>query len=162
MKDIYWIQHSDAPQLAIVARPRGDDWLEDDLAKLKRNGIDVLVSLLTQQESDELGLHAEEQLAHRLGIAFSCYPIPDRTVPQTTNAFRKFISGLANDIRAGKHIGIHCRGSIGRATITAAAILRDLGYENAAALLLIEQARGCIVPDTEEQRRWILAFRAES
>ena len=47
MKDIYWIGHDEHPHLAIVARPRGDDWLEEDLANLKRGGIEILVSLLT-------------------------------------------------------------------------------------------------------------------
>jgi len=37
-----------------------------------------------------------------------------------------------------------------------AAVLVELGWDASRALPLIEQARGCIVPDTEEQRLWIL------
>ncbi len=55
---IYWVdsEHS----LAIVPRLRGNDWLEDELVAMKRKGIDVLISLLTLEEQNELGLEAEQ------------------------------------------------------------------------------------------------------
>jgi len=56
---------------------------------------------------------------------------------------------------------VHCRGSIGRATVTAACTLIQLGRKPRAALAAIEAARGCAVPDTEEQRSWILSFEAK-
>jgi hypothetical protein len=56
---------------------------------------------------------------------------------------------------------MHCRGSIGRAPVTAACTLVHLGWTPADALKAIEKARGCSLPDTEEQRRWILSYKAE-
>src|ERR1700743_3176736 len=52
----YWINPGANGRLAIVPRPRGGDWLADDLHALRREGIDILVSLLTPSEVEELGL----------------------------------------------------------------------------------------------------------
>lgn len=159
MKDIYWIQHENQPKLAIVSRPRGGDWLEDDVSKMRQHGIDVLVSMLTSEESRELGLANEKAVAEQLGISFRWFSIPDRTVPEDAREFREFIQILADDIHKGQRVGIHCRACIGRATITAASILHALGWSSASALSLVEEARGCPVPDTAEQRNWILCFQ---
>jgi len=158
MKDIYWIRHAEPLRLAIVTRPRGDKWLEQDLANLKRGGIDVLVSLLMPDEAADLGLAAEGELARKAGIDFISYPIPDRTTPVVSEGFGMLISRLAEAVRDGQHVGAHCRGCIGRATVTTAAILIQLGAKPADALALIEEARGCPVPDTPEQLNWILRF----
>ena len=69
--------------------------------------------------------------------------------------------GLADRLRTGERIGVHCRGSIGRSTVTAACALIHLGWQPQAALEAIAAARGCAVPDTEEQRRWILSYEAK-
>lgn len=158
MKDIYWIQHDEEPRLAIVARPRGGDWLKEDLSKLKQGGIEVLVSLLTPEETVDLCLTAEGKLANRAGIEFISYPIPDRTTPTNEESFRNLIARLAAAVGIGKRVGAHCRGCIGRATVTTAAVLIQLGVSPAEALAMIEETRGCSVPDTIEQLNWILSF----
>jgi protein-tyrosine phosphatase len=161
MKDIFWIQHDDPPRLAIVARPRGDDWLEEDLSNLKRGRIEILVSLLMPEEAIDLGLAAEGDVARNMGIEFISYPIPDRTTPIDAKSFHLLIARLADAVRAGKYVGAHCRGCIGRATVTTAAVLVHLGFEPADALAMIEEARECPVPDTLEQQNWILQLEPE-
>jgi len=158
MKDIYWIGHNEPSRLAIVARPRGDDWLEEDLVNLKHNGIEILVSLLMPYEAADLGLAGERGLAERMGIEFISYPIPDRTTPGDIGGFRLLAARLADAVRAGNGVGAHCRGCIGRATVTTAAVLIQLGFTPTDALTMIEEARGCSVPDTPEQLNWILTF----
>ena len=158
MKNICWVRYTEPPHLAVVALPSGDEWLEEDLARLKQGGIDVLVSLLMPDEAADLGLAKEGEIANRLGIDFISYPIPDRTTPVDSVGFGLLVSRLAEAVRAGKHVGAHCRGCIGRATVTTAAVLIQLGIKPADALSLIEEARGCFVPDTLEQLKWILSF----
>ena len=46
----FWINTSGGSQLAVVPRPRGNDWLEQELLAMKAAGVDVLVSLLTGDE----------------------------------------------------------------------------------------------------------------
>ncbi|HEV2214397.1 MAG TPA: hypothetical protein VGR64_03835, partial [Terracidiphilus sp.] len=93
---------------------------------------------------------------------FISHPIPDTHIPTNEDSFRAFVAGLAEKLRAGEHVGVHCRGSIGRATLAAACTLIHLGWSAEAALDAIEAARGCEVPDTEEQRRWILRYKAHA
>jgi len=158
MKDAYWIGDPAEARLAIVPRPRGGDWLEDDLSRLKRAGIDVVVSMLTDDEALDLGLEFEKELAERVGLVFRNYPIPDRTIPSDLAGFRTFVGELAAAISRRQNVGAHCRGCIGRATILAASILIAQGWTADRALREIEAARGCVVPDTPEQRSWIESF----
>ena len=160
MSDIFWIGGNPPPGLAIVARPQGQEWLNDEMRDLKRGGIDTLVSLLEKHEAEWLGLGDEPAAAARAGIEFLSYPIRDTHVPTRVASFRTFVADLAARLRNGEHIGVHCRGSIGRATVTAACTLIHLGWKPRDALNAVEETRGCPVPDTEEQRAWILAYEA--
>jgi hypothetical protein len=44
-KNVYWINATQPHRVAIVARPRGSDWLEDDIKRFSTEGIGVLVSM---------------------------------------------------------------------------------------------------------------------
>jgi hypothetical protein len=39
--------------LAIAPRPRGGDWLEDEIRAWRRSGVDVVLSLLSREEEAE-------------------------------------------------------------------------------------------------------------
>lgn len=130
------------------------------MAELKDGGIDTVVSLIEKREAEWLGLADERRVAEKAGLKFQSFPIQDGSVPKHVDDFQWFVNDLARRLRAGERIGVHCQGSIGRATVTAACTLIHLGWEPKAALRAVEDARGCPVPDTEEQERWILAYEA--
>ena len=157
MNDVFWIGETG---LAIVMRPRGDDWLLDELNRLRRAGIQTLVSTLEVWEARELGLAEEGALAEEMGLHFLSYPIRDRATPSHREQFDRFVQSLAERLHTGDKIGVHCRGCIGRSTVVTASTLIKLGWSHKRALDAIEIARGCSVPDTEEQRDWILDFGA--
>jgi protein-tyrosine phosphatase len=162
MTEIYWIGDRQRSQLAIVARPRGGEWLRDDLASLKAGGIDVLVSFLQPYEETELGLQDEKRLAGEVGLEFITFPTPDRQVPPDLRGFRRFVEKLAQRVREGDRLGVHCRGCIGRSTVLLAAVMITLGMRAEDALRQIERARGLNVPDTAEQLEWILNYQREA
>jgi protein-tyrosine phosphatase len=161
VNDIFWIKGDPPASLAVVLKPRGGDWLEDDLLRMKHDGIETLVSLLEQDEADMLGLSEEGLIAEKIGLRFLSHPIRDVQVPPNTAEFQAFVADLADRLRAGEHIGVHCRGSIGRATVTAACTLIQLGWTPKDALAAIVAARGLSVPDTQEQEDWILRYKAK-
>jgi protein-tyrosine phosphatase len=161
MNGIFWIKGSPHAPLAIVIRPRGDDLLEDELRRIKNSGIETLVSMMENWEADSLGLADEGQLAKEIGLQFLSFPIPDTRVPIDAAAFRTFAAGLAGRLSAAEHIGVHCRGSIGRSTVAAACALMHLGWRADMALAAIEDARGYPVPDTQEQEDWILNYKTQ-
>jgi protein-tyrosine phosphatase len=155
-KDVCWIASTG---LAIVMRPRADDWLENDLARLKNAGIQTLVSTVEDWEASELGLDRERELAGHLGLKFISFPMHDRSTPNDGKSFTAFVESLAARLEAGEKIGVHCRGCIGRSTVVTACTLIRMGWSAADALQTIEIAREFPVPDTEEQRAWIMSFR---
>ena len=165
LDSVFWIKDERAGSepavpLAIVLCPRGDSFLNDDLMEIKRGGVQTLVSLLDPDEARWLGLGDEGTLAEQAGMKFLSYPILDVHMPADVETFREFVSGLADRLRAGERIGMHCRGSIGRAPTTAACTLIHLGWKPKDAIAAIQAARGYPIPDTDEQRRWILKYKA--
>ena len=157
MSRLHWIDLPAGRRIAIMARPRPDDWLDVDVAEWRARGLDVIVSLLEPEEVSELGLQREAALCRTIGIAFLSFPIPDRGVPEIPGATR-IAESIAAWTAEGRSIAIHCRAGIGRSSVVAACAMICSGIEAGDALSRIKEARGVSVPDTEEQRDWILAF----
>jgi protein-tyrosine phosphatase len=158
---VFWIEGNPPVPLAIVLCPYGGGILKEELREIARSGVQVLVSLLEPEEADWLGLGEEGPLAEQMGMHFLSYPIQDVHVPASMVAFRTFVSGLADWLRAGERVGLHCRGSIGRAPLTAACTLIHLGWKAKDALAAIQAARGYPIPDTKDQLRWVLNYKAQ-
>jgi protein-tyrosine phosphatase len=148
-----------APRLAIVLRPRGGQLLRSELMKFKDAGIRILVSLMEANEAMSFGLAAEPEIAEELGLMFMPFPMRDHSIPRDAVSFRGFVQDLSERLKAGRAVGIHCQGSIGRATVTAACALIHLGWKPSVALAAIQEARGCPVPDMQEQEDWILGYK---
>ena len=153
---IYPITAAAPHRVAIVARPRGGDWLWDELKALSMEGIDVLVSMLTEEEAKELGLERESEDCEAAAIKFVSLPIPDRSVPSSRDDFLRGIEQLAEMVREGRFIGVHCRASTGRSSVLAVSVLVRLGWDPNEAFDAVESARGCSIPDTPEQRQWVI------
>jgi len=123
---VYWIREAQPHRLAIVPRPRGNDWLEDDLKALASGGIQILVSLRTAAESNELGVAEERFYGATHGIEFLTLPIEDRSVP--SSSIPDFVRDLAQAVESGKAVGFHCRAGIGRSSMLAALVFARLGW----------------------------------
>jgi protein-tyrosine phosphatase len=152
---IYWIHQFDNAQLGIMARPRGNDWLEEEIIKLKKQNIGIWISLLEPHETSEVGLRDQASLCSKHKLNFINFPIVDRGVPEKGSKVDQLISQLALKIQGGETIVIHCRMGIGRSSIIAASILLQYGFKTEQILQKITSARGLKVPDTEQQVQWL-------
>jgi protein-tyrosine phosphatase len=158
MRPTLFVIERDGPgRLATMACPRGGDWLDDELGALQTEGVDVLVSALTNSELAELQLSAEPELARQAGLTYISFPIPDRGAPEGAAA-TDLAGRLEERLAGGEFIVVHCRAGIGRSSLIAAAVLVREGLSPAEAWELISAARGLSVPDTEAQRAWLAAF----
>jgi protein-tyrosine phosphatase len=155
---VFWINPGANGRLAIVPRPRGSEWLRDDLSELRRGGIDILVSLLTRTEAAELGLEREPAVCEAAGIEFRSFPILDHSVPTAHRELHELAEALATERRHGKNIGAHCCAGIGRSSLLLAAVLCVEGISPERAFRLISNGRGLQVPDTPEQAAWLAGF----
>jgi protein-tyrosine phosphatase len=154
----YWVKTGNNIRIAIVPRPRGGDWLEDEIQHMKLAGVDVLVSMLPDDEAAELGLAQEAALCEAAGITFFSFPIPDRQTPSSATAFGKLVDSLSGEVDAGRSVGVHCRASIGRSSLLLASLLASRGMTPDEAFLRLSEARGIDVPDTPGQVRWVNQF----
>ena len=158
---IHWIETGTAGRLAVMARPRGGEWLEDEIRNWKEAGIDVVLSLLERDEARELELDAGATMCAQHGIVCLANPIPDRGVPDSVEAIRALATQLANFVREGRSVAIHCRAGIGRSGMVAACVLIAIGFDVEGAFAAIAQARGVPVPDTQAQRDWMQTHAGE-
>jgi protein-tyrosine phosphatase len=158
MQTVYWIAVDAAGRLGTMARPRGGEWLADDLAALRDAGVDTLVTLLTEPERDELELAELPGCCRACGLEWKTLPIPDLDVPPLNAATVAFVAHIAEGLRAGRQIVIHCRQGIGRSSLIAASALAMLDVAPSHAFEQIGAARGRPVPDTDAQRAWVARF----
>jgi protein-tyrosine phosphatase len=156
--EIFWIADSPLVRLAIIPRPRGGDWLRDEGESLRLAGIDTLVCLLTSEEIAELDLVDGSELCAVHAIQFVSYPRPDRGVPASVQEKLTVVRRLAGRLEQGKSVGIHFRQGVGRSAMLAACVLAALGENPDIAFENIVRARGFPVPDTPEQREWVMKF----
>ena len=155
MTKLFWLTGPWKGKVALAARPRGGDWLEDDIAEWKRAGIQSILSLLTPDENQELGLQEEGREVQRQGLEFSSFPIPDLQVPRSESKLGEVLDNIAGNLSSGKNVLIHCRQGIGRTGLVAACLLVKSGMSPGAAVEAASAARGMSVPETPEQRDWI-------
>ncbi|HZQ34850.1 MAG TPA: tyrosine protein phosphatase [Dehalococcoidia bacterium] len=158
--ELYWIQSVGAGRLATLPHPRGGDWLPDEIASLRADGVDLLVSLLTPYEIGDLELQAEAELCAGAGIELASYPIEDRRVPPSLAEMRDLVARLFVALQAGRGVALHCRAGIGRSSTVAACVLVAAGLSPEQAFARITAARGVDLPDTDEQRAWVEWFAA--
>lgn len=126
-------------KLYIVARPRGWDWLDDELA-------------------GQLGLGSGEDAAVGAGLEFFAMPVKDRGVPHSRSEFAATVSRLEADLESGRAVAIHCCQSVGRADMAAVAIFVESGVCVEEAAGLVSKPSGVAVPETTEQLEWLLSI----
>lgn len=152
---LYWATGPWPGRLALAARPRGGEWLDDEIQHWQREGIGAVLSLLTPDEEKALDLTDEASTVRKRDLVFYSFPIVDRDVPTSSASLTQAVRRLDTKLEAGYHVVIHCRQGAGRAGLVAACLLVMNGSEPEAAVQHLTSVRGVPVPETPEQRRWI-------
>ena len=119
------------------------------------------MSFLTPAEEEEFALENEGEVCEAHGIRFVSFPIPDQEVPVSKQAALTLLHDLEQALVEGKTVAVHCRQSVGRSATIAAALLVAAGEEPDVAFENVGKARGCNVPETAEQERWVANYALE-
>jgi len=154
-KEIYWLGGPWPGKLAVAPRPRGGDWLKEDIAGWRRSGINAVLSLLTPDEEKDLDLRDEAGEVRAQGMEFSSFPIADRQIPKSEAKWSEVLERVDRDLSTGKNVLVHCRQGIGRSGMVGACLLVRKGMSPGAAIESVSAVRGISVPETAEQRDWI-------
>lgn len=138
--------------------------LRADLKRLReRYRISALVSLIEEQELRDLGIERLFDACLEEGIVLIRFPIKDVSVPSDPGEFYKLVDRLADRLKEGKAVAVHCKGGLGRAGITAActAVAAADGEIDAdEAIRIVRQARKGTV-EISEQESFVRSFAAK-
>jgi protein-tyrosine phosphatase len=157
---LYWVDGPWPGRLAVASRPRGGDWLEDEINSWRRAGVNAVLSLLTPEEERTFDLSSEAGAVKTQGMDFISLPIPDRQVPASETELAAALERVHALLSAGKNVVVHCRQGVGRSGLVAACLLVTKGIDPKAAVGSVSAARGVSVPETKEQRQWIDHYAA--
>lgn len=131
--------------------------LDASLAVLAAQGIDRIVSLLSQEEVVLLGVTQEGALCESLGVRLVSFPIIDFGLPETSG-FIALSRDIAHWLSEGSHAAVHCRAGIGRSGMICASSLMALGWTAEDAIARVSKARGISIPETVAQRDFIASL----
>ena len=145
-----------AGYLAIMPRPRLEPGYPESIATLSAVGIGRVVSLLEPAESSMLGLDDEARTVVANGMQFASFPISDFGLPSSVKETASLCAEMYQQLTAGTNILLHCRAGVGRSGLMAAAIMLQGGFDPEQAFKQISNLRGASVPETAEQREWLI------
>ena len=106
-----------------------------------RTGLSTVVCLAPRMEVAELAPEYHAALT-RGGLPFRWVHIPMRNfgLPEDPAGFRRDIATLAQDLRGGDVVLLHCAAGLGRTGSAAACLLKALGVSEAEALQRVRAA----------------------
>lgn len=159
---VFWTKEKFPGRIALVPRPRGGEWLEDETKAWAEAGINVIVSMLEAEEIESFDLGREAEFSAVNGIKFVSIPVKDRSIPKIDESFLQTIEQLKNSLLKGKNIAIHCRQSVGRAPLMAAILMISFGINPTEAFRQLSSVRSVEVPETKEQKQWAEKFAEEN
>ena len=121
-------------------------WARDlnlDLDLIRRWGATAVVSLITDQEIDYLGVRDLPGAVRDRHMEWWHLPIEDGQPPGQEFEAAWAVAGeaLRDRLRAGFDVLVHCKGGLGRAGTVAARLLVELGARPDYAILLVREAR---------------------
>lgn len=143
--------------LAIMARPDMEAQAPASIANIARLGIQQVVSLLEPAEARSLGLEAERLEVKANAMGFTSFPIPDMGLPASAEEFAILTRRIFNQVNRGINTLVHCRAGIGRSGLFSAGVLLHTGMNPEEAFAYVSRMRGIRVPETPEQRQWLIS-----
>ena len=142
-----------------MPHPPGGIFLHNAISHLEKLGITTIVSLLDHFDVAILGLNEEAYICEIHGIKLLNLPIPDRSVPKSSEEYLKVIEETYELLSNGGNVLAHCAAGIGRTGLFNASLLVRHGLEPEEAFKTVSTARGTLVPETRLQKEWVIAHR---
>jgi atypical dual specificity phosphatase len=121
----------DKPLLAAMGRPESPE----DLDWLRKQGIDLIVSLLSPEDNDPPPTPAQlRRWVNDAGMMLVAVPVPDFSAP-TPEDLDRCVSTINKAQEKGFGVVVHCGGGLGRTGVVLACYFvdRGLGAQNAIA-----------------------------
>ncbi|WP_165498095.1 phosphatase domain-containing putative toxin [Siculibacillus lacustris] len=131
-----------------------------DLAAIAGAGATTLVSLVERRELP-LSAEAWDAAVRAAGLTPVALPIADYGVPGAAFEADWAAAGLADRLRRGETVALHCRAGVGRTgTIAARLLVEAGGLSAAAAIAMIRAEHTARAVETEDQAAHLAAVAA--
>jgi len=129
----------------------------DPIRVVDHHRLDAVVCLTQRHELEDRFPEYVAWLDSERGGRAIWQPIDDLSVP-TVEAFEALLADLADRVRRGERVLVHCAAGIGRAGTVATGLLIHLGMDRAAALRHVRAHRPMAGPEVGAQALLIEQF----
>ena len=138
----------------IFTSPMGQSNIKKDGEFIKSNGVELIISLLTDEEIKSLGIKDFESIWTKLNIKNIKFPIRDLSSPNKSQLsdFDELIKTILSYVHQYKPVLIHCNAGMGRSGLVAAVVCKELKIPNVIDFVR-SYRKGTI--ETEEQEIFI-------
>ncbi len=143
-------------RLYLSGMPDYEGDLDSHRAAWRAEGIDLILCLVPPEEMKCKASAYLDRVRAGLEVPHRCLPVPDGGVPEDEAGFRAAISELAERLRRGERVLVHCAAGIGRTGMAAACLLRAIGLDAEEALARVAEAGSH--PENPAQEAWVRAF----
>ncbi len=119
---------------------RFESWGEFE-AQARQSGLQLVVCLTPRSEMAELSPRYYAAVTRgQLPFRWSHLPVPNYGVPEDPAAFRREVAQIAQTLRRGDAVMLHCAAGMGRTGSAAACVLKALGLDTGEALQRVRDA----------------------
>lgn len=150
-----------APGKHASSKYGGGSWARDlgaDLDVLVRDGMELQVCLLEDEELVRLKIPRLIDEAKRRGVDVMRLPIPDGGVLPRLADMDSTVHAILAAARGGRGVVIHCMGGLGRAGTVGGCVLVAAGMSADEALARLKERRGPNCPETKAQQDFIRSY----
>jgi protein-tyrosine phosphatase/nicotinamidase-related amidase len=139
-------------------RDRNRD-LAVDIAALKEQGVTDVVTLVTEDELQQLGVPDLMQAYADAGLKAEQIQVADG-FPATQRTTKRLVSEIRRKIKAGHNVLVHCVGGLGRSGTLVASVLIDAGLSAEAAIEQVRTYRSPRAIETALQSKFLTDYAA--
>ncbi|MCP4131814.1 MAG: isochorismatase family protein [bacterium] len=132
--------------------------MNDDIEKIKSEGIDNIMCLLTEDEFQEYGVSNLKEIYSKAGFTVNYLQVMDQGVP-TKAVMEKGIEWVHSILQGGEKVLLHCVGGLGRSgTAAACYLVQKYALSPEEAISRVRQSRSQRAIESKEQVEFIYEF----
>jgi protein-tyrosine phosphatase/nicotinamidase-related amidase len=156
---IDWVDHEviSPGSIGLTILPGRKDYsrsIEEDLKQLKKNGINTIIPLITDDEFYHFGVSDLVKKYEELNFNVHRLPIMDQLVC-SEKEMNDIVNFLDDMIQDGKKVMIHCVGGLGRSGLVTASYLKYKGIKADDAIEVVRKARGPRAIESNVQEEFV-------